>query len=336
MGIASGKSLKSGALSTNAKILEDLIEQGYAIADLLLEWRQISKLKNTYTDALQDQISPVTKRIHTHFSNVATTTGRLSSSEPNLQNIPIRSVEGNKIREAFIVEEGCQLLSADYSQIELRLLAHIADIPALKEAFAQNIDIHSLTASQIFSVDITEVDAMMRRKAKAINFGIIYGISAFGLAKQLGVARADAGHYINAYFEKYPGIQNYMEKTKEFARLHGYVETLMKRKCFIKSINDKNHALRSFGERAAINAPLQGTASDIAKIAMINVAQKLRENNLKTKMLLQVHDELLFEVPNEEQEVAINLIKTTMENVVLLDVPLIVSINVGKNWASIH
>ena len=274
--------------------------------------------------------------MHTNYGQAIASTGRLSSTEPNLQNIPIRTDEGRKIRQAFIPSEGNLVLSADYSQIELRLLAHVADIKALKEAFEANIDIHSLTASQVFGTPVEDVDDDMRRKAKAINFGIIYGISAFGLARQLNIPRSEAAEYIDAYFSKYPGIKNYMETTVEHAKERGYVETLYGRKCFVPGILDKNSATRNFMERAAINAPIQGGAADIIKLAMIRMPGELEKADLSAKMLLQVHDELIFDVPKEELDVTSSLIKKTMETVCHLSVPLIVDIGHGKNWDEAH
>jgi DNA polymerase-1 len=306
----------------------------------VLDWRQLSKLKSTYTDALQAQIDPVTKRVHTAFALATTSTGRLSSSDPNLQNIPIRTEEGRKIRKAFIAEPGMKLLSVDYSQIELRLAAEMADIPALKEAFRRGDDIHAMTASQVFGVPIEGMDPMVRRKAKAINFGIIYGISAFGLAQQLGIPQGEAKAYIGAYFERYPGIRDYMERTKDFARKHGYVTTLFGRRCHMPGIADKNPARRSFMERAAINAPLQGTAADIIKRAMIRLPDALRQAGLKARMLLQVHDELLFEVPEAETEQTATVVKEIMENAALpaqvISVPLIAEAGIGNSWAEAH
>jgi DNA polymerase-1 len=297
LGFAGGKkSAKSGAYSTDSDVLEDLAAQGHAIATHVLEWRGLSKLKSTYTDALPKAINPRTGRVHTTFNLASTSTGRLSSTDPNLQNIPIRTTEGKEIRKAFIAEEGNVLISADYSQIELRLLAHMADIPQLKTAFHNGIDIHTKTAAQVFGLKTEEVTSEQRRSAKAINFGIIYGQSAFGLAAGLGISREQAGQYIKAYFEQFPGIQKYMEETKAFARTHGYVETLLGRKCYTPLINDKNGGLRQFAERAAINAPLQGSAADIIKKAMVQL------HDLGIDLLLQVHDELIIECTEAKAE----------------------------------
>ncbi|MFN7039409.1 MAG: DNA polymerase I, partial [Alphaproteobacteria bacterium] len=336
MGLSAGKVSKSGNLSTGADILEILSEQGHAIADLLLEWRSLSKLKNTYTDNLVQLAHPETDRIHTTFSMASTSTGRLSSIDPNLQNIPIRSEEGNKIRSCFIARSGYKLVSADYSQIELRILAHIADIQSLKTAFHENRDIHTATASQIFGISSDDVDPNMRRKAKAINFGIIYGISSFGLAKQLSISRADASNYIKAYFREYPGIEKYMEDTKNFAKSNGYVQTLYGRRCYVRGINDNNAAVRTFSERAAINAPIQGTAADIIKSAMVKLPSILKHENLDATMLLQVHDELLFEVKEDQAQHTALIIKKTMESVIDLTIRLVVEVGVGDDWASIH
>ncbi len=298
-----GKKGKTGAYSTGADILEELaVTSGHPLPKKVLDWRQLSKLKSTYTDALQQQISPNTGRVHTSYALAATSTGRLSSNDPNLQNIPIRTEEGRKIRHAFIAEKGNKLISVDYSQIELRLAAEMAGIPALKQAFQDNLDIHALTASQVFGVPVEGMDPMVRRRAKAINFGIIYGISPFGLAAQLGIAQAEAKSYIEAYFARFPGIRDYMERTKKIAREQGYVTTLFGRRCHVPGINDKNPARRSFMERASINAPLQGTAADIIKRAMIRMPDAFAARKLEAKMLLQVHDELVFEAPASQAE----------------------------------
>ena len=279
-------------------MLEELAAQGHDLPLRVLDWRQLSKLKSTYADALVTQINPATGRVHTSFALAATSTGRISSNDPNLQNIPVRTEEGRKIRGAFVAEPGHKLLSVDYSQIELRLAAHMAEVEPLKQAFREGIDIHALTASQVFGVPVEGMDPMIRRKAKAINFGIIYGISAFGLAAQLGIPQGEAKIYIDAYFEKYPGIRDYMNRTKESARRSGYVTTLFGRRCHVPGIADKNPARRSFMERAAINAPIQGTAADIIKRAMIRIPAALASAKLQARMLLQVHDELVFEVPD--------------------------------------
>jgi len=334
MNIATTKKTKGGAYTTGAEVLEELSLQGHTIADKLLEWRQFSKLISTYTEPLVTQISPVTGRIHTHFSMAVASTGRLSSNNPNLQNIPIRTEEGNKIRSSFIAPEGHVLLSADYSQIELRLLAHEANIPTLRQAFTDGKDIHAITASSIFGIPLEQITSVERRKAKAINFGIIYGISAFGLARQLSISRQDAARAIEAYFAEYPGIQHYMERIKKFAHEHNYVSTMFGRRCYVPTINDKNGALRSFAERAAINAPLQGAAADIIKKAMIALPPALARAKLKGRMLLQVHDELVLEVPEAEIAATSAIVKKVMEQVVQLSVPLIVDVETGKNWQS--
>ncbi|MEZ5690458.1 MAG: DNA polymerase I [Rickettsiales bacterium] len=336
MAIEGGKkSAKSGAYSTDSKILEDLADKGYELPKQVLNWRQLAKLKNTYTDSLAQQINPKTGRIHTSFAMAIASTGRLSSSDPNLQNIPIRSDEGKKIRESFIAKDGFVLLSADYSQIELRLLAHIADIGSLKEAFKNGDDVHAITASQMFGVPLNEVNSDLRRKAKTINFGIIYGISAHGLATRLGIGRTEAKEYIDKYFVQYSGIRDYMEDCREFARKHGYVNTLFGRRCHLPDINDKNAARRQFSERAAINAPLQGTAADIIKLAMINIDSKLK-NEKDIDMLLQVHDELIFEVRENYVAKFSPIIKNCMENAASLSVPLTAQIGTGSNWSEAH
>lgn len=336
MGLQNGKkSKKSGAYSTGAEILEELHAQGHEIAGKVLQWRQLSKLKSTYTDALAQQTAK-DGRIHTHFAMQATSTGRLSSHDPNLQNIPIRTEEGNKIREAFIAEDGCKLIAADYSQIELRLLADMANINTLREAFKNGHDIHAATASQMFGVPLDRVDSELRRKAKMINFGIIYGISAFGLAHRLGISRSEAGDYIKQYFIQYPGIEAYMKRTIEFAREHGYVVTQWGRKCCLRDINSKNPGLRNFSERAAINAPLQGSAADIIKKAMVQLPSRLRKAGLNAKILLQVHDELVLEAPETQAEQTARIVKEVMENTVRLSIPLTVDVGVGDNWKQIH
>ena len=336
-----GKKGKTGAYATGADVLEEVAATtGHPVPLKVLDWRQLTKLKSTYTDALQAQIDPVTKRVHTSFAMALTSTGRLSSSDPNLQNIPIRTEEGRKIRRAFVAEAGMKLLSVDYSQIELRLAAEMAGIPALKEAFQRGDDIHAMTASQVFGVPVEGMDPMVRRRAKAINFGIIYGISAFGLAQQLGIAQGEAKAYIDAYFKRYPEIRAYMDRTKEFARKHGYVTTLFGRRCYMPGIADKNPARRAFMERAAINAPLQGTAADIIKRAMIRLPGALKQAGLKARMLLQVHDELLFEVPDAETSATAELVRQVMEQAPApaqhIAVPLIAEAGIGDNWAEAH
>ncbi len=330
------KNEKTGFWGTDAAVLEELADDGFQIARDILEYRQFSKLKSTYTDALQEQINPKTGRVHTTFMQTVASTGRLSSNDPNLQNIPIRQEEGRAIRRAFIAEPGKLLLSADYSQIELRLMAHVADVHALKDAFALGADIHAATASQIFGVPVEGMDPMIRRRAKAINFGIIYGISAFGLARQLGIGRKEAQEYINAYFAKYSEIRTYMEETVYFARANGFVMTPFGRKCSVGSINDRNAARRQFAERAAINAPIQGGAADIIKKAMLRVPLALKEADLSAKLLLQVHDELILEMPEEEAEKTAQVVKDVMENVFTLSVPLVAEVGVAGNWADAH
>ncbi|NBX04023.1 MAG: DNA polymerase I, partial [Alphaproteobacteria bacterium] len=329
------KSAKTGAYSTGNDVLEDLAEQGHTLPEKIILWRQLAKLKSTYSDALVNQINPKTKRVHTSYAMAIASTGRLSSTDPNLQNIPIRTIEGKKIREAFIAEDGFKLLSADYSQIELRLLAHVADIEVLKTAFRNGDDIHAITASQMFGVPVSDIGADLRRSAKTINFGIIYGISAHGLAARLGIGRGEAAAYIDQYFKQYPGIRDYMETTKEFAREHGYVTTLFGRRVHVPGITDKNGARRQFSERAAINAPLQGTAADIIKKAMISVDKKL-VGNADARMLLQVHDELVLEVRENAVEATSALVKNLMENAAQLSVPLTVETGSGNNWGEAH
>ncbi len=340
MSLEGGKKGKSGAYATGADILEGLAAQGHDLPARVLDWRQVSKLKSTYTDALQTQINPNTGRVHTSYSQAVASTGRLSSNDPNLQNIPVRTEEGRKIRTAFVAEKGSVLLSVDYSQIELRLTAHIAEVDALKQAFHEGQDIHAITASQVFGIPVEGMDPMIRRKAKAINFGIIYGISAFGLAQNLGIAQGEARDYIDAYFKRYPGIRDYMDEMKKAARERGFVTTLFGRKIHVPGIKDKNPAMRSFSERAAINAPIQGTAADIIKRAMIRVPPALENAKLSARMLLQVHDELLLEVPEKEVEKTSALVREVMETAcqpaVELSVPLVADAGTGANWAEAH
>jgi DNA polymerase-1 len=340
LGLPGAKKTKTGAWSTSASVLEDLAEEGHALPQKILEWRQVSKLRSTYTDALPTFVNPQTHRVHTSYALAATTTGRLSSSEPNLQNIPIRTEEGRKIRRAFIAIEGHKLVSADYSQIELRLLAEIADIAQLKQAFRDGLDIHAMTASEMFGVPVKGMPGEVRRRAKAINFGIIYGISAFGLANQLGIARDEAGAYIKKYFERFPGIRAYMDETREFCRKNGYVVTLFGRKCHYPDIVNSNPSIRAFNERAAINARLQGTAADIIRRAMIRMEEALSKKNLSAQMLLQVHDELVFEVPEAEVGKTLPIVRKVMEDApqpaVSLSVPLQVEARAASNWEEAH
>jgi DNA polymerase I len=340
MSLPGGKKGKTGAYATGADVLEELAAMGHDLPARVLDWRQLSKLKSTYTDALVEQVNPETGRIHTSYSMTGANTGRLSSNDPNLQNIPIRTEEGRKIRTAFIAEPGHVLLSVDYSQIELRLVAHIAGIESLKQAFARGIDIHAQTASEVFGVPLDKMDPMTRRNAKAINFGIIYGISSFGLARQIGTSQGEARSYIEAYFKRFPGIRAYMDQTKRQAHEWGMVETLFGRRVHIPSIKDANPARRAFGERAAINAPIQGTAADVIKRAMVRIQPALTRAGLKARMLLQVHDELLFEVPEAEVEATTALVRDVMEGaaepVVQLSVPLVADAGVGASWAAAH
>jgi DNA polymerase-1 len=340
LGISGAKKTKTGAWATGADILEDLAAEGHELPKTLLAWRQLSKLKSTYTDSLPDHINEETGRIHTSYSMAGTSTGRLASTDPNLQNIPIRTEEGRAIRTAFIPEKGNIFISADYSQVELRVLAHMADIDALKQAFLDGLDIHAMTASEMFGVPIKGMDPMIRRNAKAINFGIIYGISAFGLARQLSIPRKEAADYIETYFAKFPGIRDYMETTKEFARANGYVETLFGRRIHVRDITSKNGATRGFMERAAINAPIQGTAADIIRRAMIRMPGALKDAGLDALMLLQVHDELIFEVPEAQAKATTRIVRDIMEGAALpacdLGVPLTVDVGQGANWDEAH
>jgi DNA polymerase-1 len=334
-----GTKTKTGAWSTDASVLEDLAAS-HPLPRVLLDWRQLAKLRSTYTEALREAIDPETRRVHTTYALAATTTGRLSSNDPNLQNIPIRTEEGRRIRDAFIAEPGNVLISADYSQIELRLLAHVADIPQLKQAFADGIDIHALTASEMFGVPVAGMDPMVRRQAKAINFGIIYGISAFGLARNLGIDQSEASAYIKRYFERFPGIRDYMERMRTFGRANGYVETIFGRRVHLPGIKAKNPAERAFAERQAINAPLQGAAADIIRRAMVRLPPAMAKAGLATRMLLQVHDELVFEAPEAEAEKMCALAAEVMSNAsapaATLSVPLTVEAKAGKNWALAH
>ena len=340
--IAVLKKTRKGSFATSASVLEDLVFKGHEFPKLILDWRQVSKLKNTYSDALTEHININTNRVHTSFLLAATTTGRLASSNPNLQNIPIKSEEGKEIRKAFIAEKGFTLISADYNQIEMRILADLADVKELKKAFKNNEDIHSLTASQVFNLDIKKVDQDTRRKAKAINFGIIYGISQYGLAKQIMVSNNEAADFLNSYFLKFPEIKDYMNSTINFCRKSGYVNNIFGRRSHMNGINDKNYNVRNFQERAAINAPIQGSASEIMRLAMIRLAKKFKDlTNIQSKILLQIHDELIFEVPNTELKKISSIIKEEMTSVVSSDlhsfsIPLTVDINSGDNWGILH
>ncbi|MEC7168968.1 MAG: DNA polymerase I [Pseudomonadota bacterium] len=338
--IAKLKKTKKGSLATSAKILEDLASAGQKFPNLVLEWRQVSKLKSTYTDALQDHINKKTKRVHTSFLLAATNTGRLASSDPNLQNIPIKTSDGKEIRKAFIAEKNSILISADYNQIEMRILADMADVKELKKAFKNNQDIHSLTASQVFDTSINKVSEDQRRKAKAINFGIIYGITQYGLAKQLSVSNDDAQDFINSYFKKFPEIKDYMQTTVKSCRRHGYVTNIFGRRIHLRGINDKNFSVRSFQERAAINAPIQGSAADIIRLAMIKIDSIFSEQQ-KAKMLLQIHDELIFECLKEDEKNIKKLVKDAMISVSssehhMFSIPLEVNVSSGKNWGEAH
>jgi DNA polymerase-1 len=334
LGLSKGKKTKTG-WSTDVEVLNNLADE-HEIAAKILDYRSLAKLKGTYTDALPKLIHPATGRIHTSFNQAVTATGRLSSSDPNLQNIPIRTEEGRRIREGFIPSEGCFLLSADYSQVELRILAHMADEPALKEAFARGEDIHRRTASEVLGLFPEMVTDEQRRQAKAINFGVIYGMSAFGLAKQLGIGRREAQQFIDTYFERYPGIRTFMDACIAEAREKLYVTTLLGRRCAIPEINSKNGSVRGYAERNAINYPVQGSAADIIKVAMVHIARRLAIEGLKTRMLLQVHDELVFDVPHMELEIVSALVRQEMEGAVEISVPLLVEVGSGHNWREAH
>ena len=340
--IAALKKTKKGGFATSATVLEDLAFKGHKLPKLVLDWRQLTKLKNTYTDTLPEHVNSETYRVHTSFLLAATTTGRLASSEPNLQNIPIKTEDGKEIRKAFVAEKNYTFISADYNQIEMRILADIADVKELKKAFKNNEDIHSLTASQVFNVPLNKINAETRRKAKAINFGIIYGISQYGLAKQISVSNQEASEFLKSYFDKFPEIKDYMNKTINFCRKSGYVNNIFGRRCYITGINDKNYNVRNFQERAAINAPIQGSAADIMRLAMIRIQQALDKNSsCKTKMLLQIHDELVFETPKNEIQKISPIIKKIMSDVSSSEhhqfsTPLTVDINSGNNWGEAH
>ncbi|MEK9573534.1 MAG: DNA polymerase I [Alphaproteobacteria bacterium] len=340
MGLEGGKKSKTGAWSTGADVLEDLAANGVAIAQSVLDYRQLAKLKSTYTDALMKSINPDSGRVHTSYSMVGASTGRLSSSDPNLQNIPIRTHEGRQIRTAFVARKGYKLISADYSQIELRLVAHVAGEESMIAAFHKGVDIHAQTAAEVFNVPLETMDAETRRRAKAINFGIIYGISGFGLARQLSIPQGEARDYIKAYFERFPGIRAYMDEAKQFAKVNHYVETLFGRRIHIPQIEDKNQAVRAFAERQAINAPIQGSAADIIKRAMIRLPAALRAENIDADMLLQVHDELIFEVPEDQTDKAVAAITRIMEEaaapVLSLKVPLVAEAGIADSWAEAH
>ena len=342
MKISSLKKTKKGSYATSAQVLEDLAFKGHKLPKLVLDWRQATKLKNTYSDSLQEHINPKTKRVHTSFLLAATSTGRLASSDPNLQNIPIKSEDGKEIRRTFVAEKNSKLISADYNQIEMRILADLADVKELKKAFKNKEDIHSLTASQVFNTNISKVDSDMRRKAKTINFGIIYGISQYGLAKQIGVSNFEAEEFLNSYFLKFPEIKDYMESTIKFCRKSGYVSNIFGRRTHITGINDKNFNIRNFQERAAINAPIQGSASEIMRMAMIRVSKKLEEiKESSCKILLQIHDELIFEVHKDDIIKYSQIIQEEMSSVKNSDlhsfsIPLLVDVNVGNNWGDLH
>ena len=329
------KRTPKGQPSTDESVLQELAEE-YALPKLIIEHRSLSKLKSTYTDKLPEQINVKTGRVHTSYHQAVTATGRLSSSEPNLQNIPIRSPEGRKIRQAFIAPEGYKIVAADYSQIELRIMAHLASDEGLITAFSLGEDVHRATAAEVFNVPLSDVTADLRRKAKAVNFGLIYGMSAFGLAKQLDVSRSDAQTYINAYFARYPGVKKYMDDTRILAKEQGYVETLFGRRLYLPEIDSRNAALRQYAERTAINAPMQGTAADIIKRAMLSVDEWLLRGEIDAKMIMQVHDELVFEINAQDVDVAVEKIKSLMSGAAELNVPLIVDVGVGNNWDEAH
>jgi DNA polymerase I len=340
MALPGGRKTATGAWSTDSDALDDLATQGIVLAQRVLDWRQLAKLRSTYTDALPEFINPKTGRVHTSYAMASTSTGRLSSTDPNLQNIPVRTDDGRRIRTAFVAPKGKKLISADYSQIELRVLAHVAHIPQLTKAFADGLDIHAMTASEMFGVPIEGMESSVRRRAKAINFGIIYGISAFGLANQLSISREEAGEYIRTYFKRFPGIKDYMEATKAFARANSYVETIFGRRMHFPRINSPNPSEKAFLERASINAPIQGSAADIIRRAMVRMMPALEEAGLKARMLLQVHDELIFECDESEVAATTKLVKTIMEKApepaLKLSVPLSVDARAANNWDEAH
>ncbi|MEO9167146.1 MAG: DNA polymerase I, partial [Aestuariivirga sp.] len=340
MGLAGGKKTATGAWSTDASTLDDLANEGVEFARRILDWRQLAKLRSTYTEALPEYINPKTGRVHTSYAMASTSTGRLASTDPNLQNIPVRTDDGRRIRTAFIAGAGNRLISADYSQIELRVLAHVADIPQLKKAFADGLDIHAMTASEMFGVPIEGMDSAVRRRAKAINFGIIYGISAFGLSNQLSISREEAGEYIRTYFKRFPGIKDYMEATKASARANGYVETIFGRRMHFPRINSPNPSEKAFLERASINAPIQGSAADIIRRAMVRMMPAIHAAGLKAQMLLQVHDELIFECPASEADATCKLVSKVMikapEPALKMLVPLQVDARAANNWDEAH
>jgi DNA polymerase-1 len=330
------KKTPKGQPSTAESVLQDLADDGYELPQILMQYRSLSKLKSTYTDRLPEQVNSSTGRVHTSYHQAVTATGRLSSSDPNLQNIPIRSEQGRRIREAFVPPEGCVLLAADYSQIELRIMAHLSQDDGLLKAFSAGEDIHRHTAAEVFNVNLQDVTTEQRRSAKAINFGLIYGMSSHGLSKQLGIERHQAAEYMTTYFDRYPGVKAYMERTREQAKLDGYVETIFGRRLFLPEINSSNGMRRQYAERTAINAPMQGTAADIIKRAMITIHHWLQESGSGIRMIMQVHDELVFEVPSDQIDNAKNQIERHMSNAAELAVPLEVSIGIGDNWDQAH
>jgi DNA polymerase I len=340
MQLPGGRKTATGAWSTDSDALDTLAEQGVELARKVLDWRQLTKLKSTYADSLPDHINPATGRVHTSYALASTSTGRLSSVEPNLQNIPVRTEEGRRIRTAFVAPQGASLVSADYSQIELRVLAHIADIPQLRRAFAEGLDIHAMTAGEMFGLPVEGMDPLVRRRAKAINFGIIYGISAFGLAAQLGIGRDEAGEYIRTYFRRFPGIRDYIDETKRLARERGYVETIFGRRMHFPRIASPNPSERAFQERAAINAPIQGSAADIIRRAMARMPEALLRAGLRSRMLMQVHDELVFEASKDEVEATMRLARDVMEKApepaLRFGVPIQVDVRAARNWEEAH